>query len=62
MGNIQVTERCKVSFSVEKYNDEVYFDVVVMDACHLLLADLDSLTRMLTILDGRIYTNWRQME
>ena len=29
-------ERCKVSFSIGKYNDEVYYDVVDMDACHIL--------------------------
>ena len=29
-------ERCKVSFSIGKYNDEVYCDVVDMDACHNL--------------------------
>lgn len=36
VGNIQVTEHCKVPFSVGKYKDEVYCDVVDMDACHLL--------------------------
>ena len=29
-------ERCNVSFSIGKYNDEVYRDVVDMDACHIL--------------------------
>ena len=29
-------ERCKVSFSIGKYNDEVYCDVVDMDASHIL--------------------------
>ena len=29
-------ERCKVSFSIGKYNDEAYYDVVDMDACHIL--------------------------
>ena len=29
-------ERCKVSFSIGKYNDDVYCDVVDMDACHIL--------------------------
>ena len=33
---IQVNERCKVSFSVGKYNREVYCDVVDMDAFHIL--------------------------
>ena len=28
-------ERCKVSFSIGKYND-VYCDVVDIDACHIL--------------------------
>ena len=31
-----MNERCKVSFSIGKYNDEVYYDVVDMDACHIL--------------------------
>ncbi|KAK9109663.1 hypothetical protein Sjap_017723 [Stephania japonica] len=33
---VQVTERCKVPFSIGSYKDEVYCDVVDMDACHLL--------------------------
>ena len=33
---IEVSERCKVSFSIGKYQDEVYCDIVNMDACHLL--------------------------
>ena len=32
---IRVHERCKVSSSIGKYNDEVYYDVVDMDACHI---------------------------
>ena len=36
VGSIQVHECCKVSFSIDKYNDEVYCDVVDMDACHIL--------------------------
>ena len=32
-GGIRENERCKVSFSIGKYNDEVYCDVVDMDAC-----------------------------
>ena len=34
---IDVRERCKVPFSIGKYKDEVYCDVVDMDACHVLL-------------------------
>ena len=33
---IEVKERCKVPFSIGKYRDEVYCDVVDMDAFHLL--------------------------
>ena len=33
---IQVTERCKVSFSIGRYKDEVYCDMVDINACHLL--------------------------
>ena len=36
VGGIRVHERCKMSFSSGKYNDEVYYDVVDMDACHTL--------------------------
>ena len=36
VGGIRVHERCKVSCSISKYNDEVYCDVVDMDACHIL--------------------------
>ena len=36
VGGSRVHERCKVSFSICKYNDEVYCDVVDMDACHIL--------------------------
>ena len=36
VGGIRVYERCKVFFSIGKYNDEVYYDVVDMDACHIL--------------------------
>ncbi|CAA6665375.1 unnamed protein product [Spirodela intermedia] len=36
---IRVTETCLVKFSIEKvYFDEIYCDVVEMDACHLILA------------------------
>ena len=33
---IEVNEHCKVPFFIGKYRDEVYCDVVEMDACHLL--------------------------
>ena len=33
---IEVKERCKVPFYIVKYLDEVYYDVVNMDGCHLL--------------------------
>lgn len=33
---IQVKDRCKVPFSIEKYRDEIFRDIVGMDACHLL--------------------------
>ena len=44
---IEVKERCKVPFFIGKYNDEVYCDVVDMDACQLLFGrhwqfDLDA--------------------
>jgi hypothetical protein len=35
---VKVTKRCLVSFSIgQKYKDQVWCDVVPMDACHLLL-------------------------
>lgn len=33
---VTLTERCKVSFSIGKYRDGVYCDVVDMNACNLL--------------------------
>ena len=44
---LEVKERCKVSFSIGKYMDEIYCDVVDMDACQLLFGrpwqfDLDA--------------------
>ena len=36
--SVHVDHRCLVNFSIgEKYRDEVWCDVVPMDACHLLL-------------------------
>ncbi|GJT46198.1 putative reverse transcriptase domain, zinc finger, CCHC-type, aspartic peptidase domain protein [Tanacetum coccineum] len=35
---VKVSKRCHVKFSIgKKYNDEVWCDVVPMDACHILL-------------------------
>ncbi|MED6224984.1 hypothetical protein PIB30_117159 [Stylosanthes scabra] len=35
---VKVTKRCQVQFSIgSKYKDEVWCDVIPMDACHLLL-------------------------
>jgi hypothetical protein len=35
---VKVTKRCLVTFSIDKkYKDQVWCDVVPMDACHLLL-------------------------
>ena len=36
VNDILVDERCKVSFFIGKYNDEVYYDTVDMDTCHIL--------------------------
>ena len=36
-GEVVVSHRCQIKFSIGKYEDEVYFDVLPMDACHLLL-------------------------
>ncbi|XP_071708258.1 uncharacterized protein [Rutidosis leptorrhynchoides] len=36
--NVKVNKRCLVQFSIgNKYNDEVWCEVIPMDACHLLL-------------------------
>lgn len=36
--DVKVTKRCLVQFFIgKKYNDEVWCDVIPMDACHLLL-------------------------
>jgi len=35
---LQVNSRCLVSFSIEKnYLDELWFEMIPMDACHMLL-------------------------
>ncbi|CAL5401159.1 unnamed protein product [Camellia sinensis] len=36
-GKIMVNQRSRIKFSIGKYEDEIYFDVFPMDACHLLL-------------------------
>ena len=36
-GEVKVTERVLISFSIGKYHDEVLCDVVPMQACHILL-------------------------
>jgi len=34
---VKITKRCLVPFSIsKKYFDEVWYDVVPMDACHIL--------------------------
>ena len=33
---IEVTEHCRVPFSIGKYRDEVYCDIVDMDTCYML--------------------------
>ncbi|XP_010247056.1 PREDICTED: uncharacterized protein LOC104590196 [Nelumbo nucifera] len=37
VGSVRVEERCKFPFSIGMYIDEVYCDIVDMDACHILL-------------------------
>nr|GEX72651.1 hypothetical protein CTI12_AA263670 [Tanacetum cinerariifolium] len=37
VSDIKVTERCKIPFMIGKYKDEIVFDIVDMDACHILL-------------------------
>nr|GEV13781.1 phototropin-2 like [Tanacetum cinerariifolium] len=37
IGDVRVTEQCKVLFSMGKYKDTVLFDIVDMDACQVLL-------------------------
>ena len=37
-GGVKITHRCLVHFSIGKiYNDEIWCDVMKMNACHLLL-------------------------
>lgn len=36
-GEVPIKERCLVRFSIGKYQDEVWCDVLPMDACHILL-------------------------
>lgn len=36
-GEVMVNQRSRIKFSIGKYEDEIYFDVLPMDVCHLLL-------------------------
>ena len=36
IGDIRVNQRCRVPFSIEKYKDEMYCDMIDMDACSLI--------------------------
>ncbi|GJZ42331.1 hypothetical protein Tco_0589217 [Tanacetum coccineum] len=37
VGEVRVTEQCEVLFAIGKYKDTVLFDIVDMDAYHVLL-------------------------
>ncbi|XP_071713605.1 uncharacterized protein [Rutidosis leptorrhynchoides] len=37
VGEVRVTEQCEVLISMGKYKDTIVFDIVDMDACHVLL-------------------------
>ena len=36
-GGLRVTKQVKMAFSINKFHDEVLYDVIAMYACHLLL-------------------------
>ncbi|GJS46132.1 hypothetical protein Tco_0596253 [Tanacetum coccineum] len=36
---IMVTKFCNIPFSIGKYKDEMMFDIVEMDACHIILGN-----------------------
>lgn len=36
-GEVMVSQRCRIKFSIRKFEDEAYFGVLLMNACHLLL-------------------------
>ena len=55
VGDFRVHKRYKLSFSIGKYNDEVYWDVVDMDVCHIYLGVLGSMMWMLST--GVTYIN-----
>ncbi|GJR13777.1 putative nucleotidyltransferase, ribonuclease H [Tanacetum coccineum] len=40
VGEVRVTEQCEVPISMGKYKDMVLFDIVDMDACHVLLGEV----------------------
>ncbi|XP_039138745.1 uncharacterized protein LOC120276074 [Dioscorea cayenensis subsp. rotundata] len=47
VGEVRVTEQCEVSFSMGKYKDIALYDIIDMEACHILLGrpwqfDLDA--------------------
>ena len=36
-GEVSIDHRCLVKFSVGKYKDEICYDVVPLEVCHILL-------------------------
>ena len=36
IGEISVNQQCRVPFSIEQYRDEMYYDMIDMDACSLI--------------------------
>ena len=58
---IEVNKRCKVPFSISKYWDEVYCDVVEWMPIISYLEDLGSLIRMHDIREETMSIGWRKM-
>jgi len=53
---MQITHRCLVPFSIGKhYKDEIWYDIVPMDGCHILLGRPWLFDRSV-IYDGRMNT------
>jgi len=59
---LQVSTRCLIALSIGKnYRDEIWRDILPMDACHICLEDLGSLTSKLCIMVTKIPIPYSKM-
>eukprot|EP00253_Pinus_taeda_P011700 PITA_11700 len=56
-----VNEQSEVEMQIGSHKDKILCDKMPMDDCHILLADLGSLTEVLHIMGRKILTSFRRM-